>query len=348
MRALWWHIPFLALLSCLTSHSDGELAEKELMGPPKDFLGDDGGVRGQELAKVSFFGHADTVTAMSISRDAKTAVTGSMDHTVRLWDLMKGKELACLNGHTLPVTAVAITGNEGAQVLASGSQDHSIRLWDPRLGELQEGQILVGHETTIRALTFSKDGGKLWSGGSDGEVIEWSVVGQKPLRKIQTGQKSVNHIVVDEPRRRVITAGDDHTVKIWGDGQDAPLYTLTGHEGWVLRAAISQDGNFLATSSSDQSVRLWNLQTQSLVASWPVEGESVTYLGFGKGGRILAAAIGGVDAHTIRIWDVFTGQVLRNFVGHSGGVLAGVFIGETGLMTGSDDETARIWSLPTL
>ena len=345
MRFGWMALPVMGALSCLPGSFGDELSERELVGPPREFFGDDSSVRGQELAKISMFGHADTVTVMAMAKDAKRAVTGSMDHTVRWWDLLKGKEIACFSGHTLPVTAVAIAGGTN-ELIASGSQDLTVRLWSPSLGDTQDGVVLSGHQASIRTIVFSKDGTRLLSGDSNGEMIEWSLKDHKPLRRLQTGQKSVNHIIVDEVRKRFITSGDDQTVKIWDEATEAPLFSLQGHNGWVMRAALSPDGNFLATSSSDQSVRLWNLQTQSLVASWPVEGPDVTLLEFGRNGRILAAGIASTDSHTIRLWDVFTGQVLRNFVGHSGSVLAGVFIGDTGLMTGAIDETARLWSLP--
>jgi WD40 repeat protein len=55
-----------------------------------------------------FKGHASPVTTVALFPDGRRGLSGSLDHTVRIWDLKTGSELIRLEGHTDAVEAVAI------------------------------------------------------------------------------------------------------------------------------------------------------------------------------------------------------------------------------------------------
>jgi len=54
--------------------------------------------------------------------------SGSWDRTIRLWDVVSGKNTATLRGHANDVCSVAFSRD--GKTLASGSQDGTIKLWD--------------------------------------------------------------------------------------------------------------------------------------------------------------------------------------------------------------------------
>ena len=48
------------------------------------------------------------MTSVAIAPDGRTALSGSYDKTLKLWDLATGKELRIFTGHSERVTSVAI------------------------------------------------------------------------------------------------------------------------------------------------------------------------------------------------------------------------------------------------
>src|SRR5262249_47031439 len=80
-------------------------------------------------------GHSDKVTSVSMTADARLAVSASEDRTIRVWDLKAGKCLRTFQGHSDKVHSVSVTPDGRRAV--SGSEDHTLRVWD-----LENGQCL--------------------------------------------------------------------------------------------------------------------------------------------------------------------------------------------------------------
>ena len=75
-------------------------------------------------------GHSQTINAVTLSADHKTALSGSLDGTAKQWDAGTGRERATLRGHTQGVHTVAFAP-DGREV-ATGSHDTTIKLWELR------------------------------------------------------------------------------------------------------------------------------------------------------------------------------------------------------------------------
>ncbi len=74
-------------------------------------------------------GHDDEVLSVAITADGTTAVSGSRDGTVRVWDLTTGREQAKFTGSDYgAVVSVAITADGTTAV--SGGWDGMVRVWD--------------------------------------------------------------------------------------------------------------------------------------------------------------------------------------------------------------------------
>lgn len=132
--------------------------------------------------------------------------------------------------------------------------------------------------------------------------------------------------------------------------QDEPisqkeLRVFRGHRDAVLSIAVSPDGKTLASASSDQTIRLWDLATGQ--AGHLLEGHTayVYSVAFSPSGKILAS---GSWDQTIRLWDVVTGKPLRQLKGHKSVVYSLAFSPDAQtLVSGSYDQTVKLWNVAT-
>jgi WD40 repeat protein len=83
-----------------------------------------------------FRGHQGAVTAAQFTPDGQLIVSGSLDRTLKLWDVLTGQCDQTLVGHsdlifTLLAASVQLADEPSARLTAfSGSLDESIKLWD--------------------------------------------------------------------------------------------------------------------------------------------------------------------------------------------------------------------------
>jgi WD40 repeat protein len=67
--------------------------------------------------------------------------------------------------------------------------------------------------------------------------------------------------------RRVVTAGDDQTARVWDLRAPDPAaepFIFRGHDGRILSLAVCPDSRWMLTGSEDQTARLWDLTDPDL------------------------------------------------------------------------------------
>jgi WD40 repeat protein/actin-like ATPase involved in cell morphogenesis len=120
--------------------------------------------------------------------------------------------------------------------------------------------------------------------------------------------------------------------------------SLEGHSGDVNAVAFTPNGKFMASGSSDGTVRGWSLRTGESVGTLPGPQDRVTCVSFSPDGRFLAA--GGLDK-TIRVWKLPKGEPLHAFK-HMDWVWS-IAVSPSGqiLASGGADKKIKLWSLET-
>ena len=120
---------------------------------------------------LAFERHTDAITSLAFSADGNTLASGSMEGTVRLWNIATAE-----NEHTLSVDAVwpesvAFGFDEGT--FAAGTYENTVELWDTMTGDRRA--VLDGHRGSVNALAFNPLNGMLASGSEDGTVLIWDI-----------------------------------------------------------------------------------------------------------------------------------------------------------------------------
>ena len=110
--------------------------------------------------------------------------------------------------------------------------------------------------------------------------------------------------------------------------------TLEGHTGWVLSVSFSPDGTLIASGSSDDTVKLWDVATGTNIATLQGHTDDVTSVSFSPDGTTLAS---GADDRTVKLWDVATKQNITTLQEH--------FYDVTSVSFSPDGNTVKLWDL---
>lgn len=87
-----------------------------------------------------------------------------------------------------------------------------------------------------------------------------------------------------------------------------------GHNDSVLSVAFSPDGKWLASGSSDRTVKLWEITTNTLIRTLPEHAGSVSSVAFSPDGKLLASTF---RNDLVKLWETSTGQEMRSLLVYS-------------------------------
>ncbi|MEM6437206.1 MAG: hypothetical protein AAF773_25620, partial [Cyanobacteria bacterium P01_D01_bin.115] len=293
-------------------------------------------LQGQELQH--FPGHSDSITELSFSPDGQTLASAAWDGTVAMWNFDGTLELF-LEAHNHALDAkFSPDGN----LLATSGVDGMIKLWD-RTGNLLkswQGDPLG----SVHRLAFSPDGQMLVSVGVDGNAKLWTMAGE-----------SINTFTIDDDNillsvefspdghRLAIATGERNTlrtsVKVWSiDGQE--LDSLEGHGSRITDVSFSADGQRIASTSFDGTVRLWQPDKHRLYQIIDAHADIVSSLRFTADGETL---ISSSHDHTLKRWQA-DGILVNTLESHTAEVNAlEVALQSDRLISVSDDATLKVW-----
>jgi WD40 repeat protein len=312
-------------------------------------------------------GHEGRIHAVSsIDLEGRpTAVTCGEDGTVRLWDLVDRRQSGDpLTGHTADILALAHADTARGPIAVTGGADGTVRVWDLR-GRVQVGEPLKAETKFVRAVACATVHGRLTvvSGGSNGRLQMWDLDDLAPVGELDApddGEDAIRAITCLTSGGRslaVVGGAADGAVRIWDLERAAEVGDpLSGHHETVLALDhICLQGRPLAASgSADGTVRLWDFtdvahgHTSACGFGGPLSGHDgrVPAVAFTSLDDRPVAVSGGDDAAIIA-WEVDDTVHDDLPAGHAKAVQA-VAHGTNGtLVSGSLDETVRLWDAST-
>ncbi|KAK0587053.1 hypothetical protein LWI29_016603 [Acer saccharum] len=213
-------------------------------------------------------------------------------------------------------------------------------------------RIIRGHSGSVTALHCvtrrevwdlvgdREDAGFFISGGTDCLVKIWdpSLRGSELRATLKGHTGTVRAISSD--RGKVVSGSDDQSVIVWDKQTSQLLEELKGHDAQVSCVRMLS-GERVLTASHDGTVKMWDVRTDTCVATVGRCSSAVLCMEYDDSTGILAA--GGRDA-IANIWDIRAGKQMHKFLGHTKWIRS-IRMDRDTVITGSDDWTARMWSI---
>ncbi len=196
---------------------------------------------------------------------------------IYLYNAVTGETKHILKGDQDFITSIVFSPD--GKTIASGSKDKTIYLWDVDTGAHK--QTLEGHPDEVTRVSFSPDGNTLISVCEDMTIYYWDI--STGERKKTLADKGIITDQLDKPET-------------------------------VERVSFSPDDNILATIRFNNTIRLWDTTTGTLIQTFPSQDTDKQEKDYSKNiNSVLFSpdnrtAIGFVGRREIRIWDVASGQ----------------------------------------
>jgi WD40 repeat protein len=216
-------------------------------------------------------------------------------------------ELIVQTGHFGDVVVVKYSPN--GSFIASGSEDNTVKIWDVTTGKVV--RTLVAHRGYITALDFNAAGDMLVTAAKDNTIRIWDVRKGTETRTLP-GHSFYASAVAFSPTNNILASCSiDKTVKLWDIriGKEIPI-PITGLTKPQNTLAFSPDGQTLAVGGDDNTIRLLNIQQNSIATL--DAGAGITNLAYSADGSLLIAQC---DNQTVRIYDAAKKAFLREVVG---------------------------------
>jgi WD40 repeat protein len=241
-------------------------------------------------------------TSLALSPDGGRLVSTRGGDRLGAWNTETGENLPApdLEGLTL------VVASKDGQWFAGGGDNAVIRIWHAQTGQMRN--TLEGQRGRVAALAFSPDSSILASASSiDGLVWVWRLADNEPILVVpEAADNCMVETLAFHPDGRILaaggidwlaTSGSDGAICLWDVVDRKPV---DAYDGGTHSLAFHPDGRILAAASLDQSIRVWQIGSNSVVAELTGHHDHVNAVAFSPDGRWLASAS---DDRSVRLWD---------------------------------------------
>lgn len=240
------------------------------------------------------------VTSVAASRDDRR-IAAAFDGTVSIFD----------------VSRPAASSND--QRIAAAFDD-TVRISQRTCAP--EPDLKTTEQTAAQVMSVAFGTDSRWMATAAGNLVYlWDIGGNENrqlrslVRSLEGHEGLVLSVAFDPAGKRLVTASQDKTARIWDLASSTAPIVLTGHQEAVFSAAFSSDGRKVVTGSFDKTLRMWDAESGRELTANPIDaGKPVLAVTFTSDDRYLVTSLldDSTEARPFRtwsaIWNVQTGR----------------------------------------
>ncbi|MDC0325378.1 WD40 repeat domain-containing serine/threonine protein kinase [bacterium] len=208
---------------------------------------------------------------LSFSKDGSTVACISLDDNINVWNAESLQLIETIPGRRESTTSIIFLDN-GATLASIGSNGIvSIH----ELGTAKNSLVSLGsNEDTFQNVIYSPGGDRLIALNSEGEVYFFDANSRQFLYKLSPnrGQKGrspryvwANPMAISQDGLTLISSNKDEGITIYDLSTLKPKRLLEGHTSPVVNVRLSSDKQWIASTSENGELILWERSTGRVV-----------------------------------------------------------------------------------
>ncbi|XP_078699475.1 bromodomain and WD repeat-containing protein 3-like isoform X1 [Branchiostoma floridae x Branchiostoma belcheri] len=284
-------------------------------------------------------GMSSEITDMAVNYENTLLAAGSVDKTIRVWDMKTLAPVSVLMGHSAMVTSLQFCPSaRGSQrFLASTGADGTVCFWQWCVNTCTFNQTPIKFADRSRAgaqllcSSFSPGGTFLVTGNSDHiiRVYFLSVAGPDRIAELEAHTDKVDSIQYNNSGDKFVSGSRDGTARVWRferqewrnvllnmatslPGKSNQLDTANKYFKWkVTMVGWDLHDKYVITAVNDKSLKVWDSHSGKLVHILEGHTDEVFVLeAHPTDPHVLLSA--GHDGH-VMVWDLQTGSLIKRF-----------------------------------
>lgn len=204
--------------------------------------------------KRGISGHKGAVAAVSFTGKSSSIVSCSWDKTTRLWKTT-GKDEPIVLKHASQVKA--LTTSVLSERGASGARDGEVKMFS--LSSLKCFKNLQAHRSDISGILLIEEDKKMVTSSYDGECKIWDLLSYETIKTLAKKGPRIRSMASTPDGSSVFLGRHGGTILKINTENVKDKIEMLGHSDIVSAMSVDPSGRFLASGSSDRTLRIWSL-----------------------------------------------------------------------------------------
>ena len=213
-------------------------------------------------AAYKILAHNVECTSVAYNDGGSIIVTGGSDVYLKVWDANTGSEKSTLRGLAHSTMDVSIC--QGSELIIAGSTDNIAYIWNYNTGRIKHN--LTGHANKVCSCLFFNNRNDAVTGSHDRTIKIWDVVKGYCSKTIPCISSCFGVSLSQEDHLLASCHHDGH-IRVWSPKTGELVQDIGLASTQFTSCAISNNGNYVACSSKDDSISIIDLRPYKKVSS---------------------------------------------------------------------------------